>query len=141
MVMMVEVARGRVAKFSSARVGVGEGAKRGEVMQPGDVRSSFRRAAAGEGAEAYDLKPGEVFGACLRGRRRGGLKLYQLRAAWGAPGQLSGIWLRLWVSAFGGAAQSATMLIVNFAIVMTFLAAVSPGPAWVTWRPFCERCC
>ena len=29
----------------------------------------------------------------------------------GAPGQLSGIWLGLWASAPGGAAQSASMLI------------------------------
>ena len=92
----------------------------------GVVRSSLRRAAAGEGAEAHDLQPGEVFGACRSGRRRwgarfavrrrgdvflgacrrglrlGGLQLYQLRAAWGATGQLSGIWLELWVRASGG---------------------------------------
>ena len=36
---------------------------------------------------------------------------YQLRAAWGATGQLSGIWLGLWASASGGAAQSASMFI------------------------------
>ena len=30
-----------------------------------------------------------------------GLQLYQLRAAWGATGQLSGIWLGLWVSTSG----------------------------------------
>ena len=101
----------------------------------GEVWSSLRRAAAGEGAEAHDLQPGEVFGACRRGRRRwgarsavrrrggvflgacrrgrrrGGLQLYQLRAAWGATGQLSGIWLGLWASASGGAAQSASMFI------------------------------
>ena len=54
----------------------------------------------------------DVFlGACRRRRRRGGLKLYQLRAAWGATGQLSGIRLGLWVSASGGAAQSASMFI------------------------------
>ena len=51
-------------------------------------------------------------GACRRRRRRGGLQLYQLRAAWGATGQLSGIRLGLWVSASGGAAQSASMFIV-----------------------------
>ena len=45
-------------------------------------------------------------GACPRGRRRRGL-----RAAWGATGQLSGIWLGLWVSASGGAAQSASIFI------------------------------
>jgi len=38
---------------------------------------------------------------------------YQLRAAWGATGQLSGIWLGLWASASGGAAQSASMFIKN----------------------------
>jgi len=116
--------RERVAKFSSAR-----------GLQPGDVRSSLRRAPAGEGAEAHDLQPGEefgacrrgrrrwgarsavqrrgdvFFGACWRGRRRGGLKFCQLRAAWGATVQLSGIWLGLWVSASGGAAQSASMFI------------------------------
>ena len=101
----------------------------------GVVRSSLRRAAVGEGAEAHDLQPGEVFGGCRRGRRRWGarsavrrrggvflgacrrgqrrrgLQLYQLRAAWGATVQLSGIWLGLWVSASGGAAQSASMFI------------------------------
>jgi len=44
---------GRRVKFSSA-------ARRG--LQPGYVRSFLRRAPAGEGAEAYDLQPGEVFG-------------------------------------------------------------------------------
>ena len=38
---------------------------------------------------------------------------YQLRAAWGATGQLSGIWLGLWASASGGAAQSASMFIIT----------------------------
>ena len=75
------------------------------------MRSSLRRAAAGEGAEAHDLQPGEVFGSCRRGRRRGGLQLCQLRAAWGATGQLSGIWLGLLISASGGAAQSASIFI------------------------------
>jgi len=42
----------RRAEFSSA-------ARRGP--QPGDVRSFLRRVPAGEGAEAHDLKPGEVF--------------------------------------------------------------------------------
>jgi len=84
-----------VAKFSSARVGVGEGARRG--LQPGDVRSPLRRAAAGEGAEAHDLQPGEVFGAYRRGQRRGGLELYQLRAALGATEQLSGIFWGIWL--------------------------------------------
>ena len=31
----------------------------------------------------------------------------------GATGQLSGIWLGLWVSASGGAAQSASIFIIN----------------------------
>ena len=50
-------------------------------------------------------------GVCRRRRRRGGFQLCQLRAAWGATGQLSGIRLGLWVSASGGAAQSASMFI------------------------------
>ena len=37
----------------------------------GVVWSSLRRAAAGEGAEAHDLQPGEVFGACRRGEGAG----------------------------------------------------------------------
>ena len=40
----------RRAKFSLARVG-GRGRKARRGLQPGDVRSSIRRAAAGEGAE------------------------------------------------------------------------------------------
>ena len=48
-------------------------------------------------------------GTCRHGRRCGGLQLYQLRAAWGATEQLSGTWLRLWLSASGGAAQSAPL--------------------------------
>ena len=114
--------------FGARRRGQEREARRG--LQPGDVRSSLRRAAAGEGAEAHDLQPGGVLGACRsgrtrwgarsavrrrsavflgacpRGRRRGGLRLYQLRAAWGATGQLSGIWLGLWVSASGGVART-----------------------------------
>ena len=50
----------------------------------GVVFSSLRRAAAGEGAAAHDLQPGEVLGACRSGRRRGGVQLYQLWAAWDA---------------------------------------------------------
>jgi len=143
------------ARCSSARVGVGRsrgGAWRSSLrresawarrearrdLNPCDVRNSPRRASAGEGAEAHDLQPGEVFGACRRGRRRFGVvamcssarigvdegavackstaqrrgdvflsacrrglrrgspQLFQLRAAWGATGQLSGIWLGLW---------------------------------------------
>ena len=41
-------------------------------LQRGDVRRSLRRAAAGEGAEAHDLQPGEVFGACRRGHEARG---------------------------------------------------------------------
>ena len=102
----------------------------------GVVRSYLRRAAAGGGAGTHDLQPvevlgacrsgrrrwgarsavrrrGDVFlGACRRARRRGGLQLYQLRAAWGATGQLSGICLGLWVSASGDAAQSVSMFIM-----------------------------
>ena len=50
----------RRAKFSSA-------AQRG--LKSNDVRSSLRRAPVGEGAEAHDLQPGEVFGLS-RGRKR-----------------------------------------------------------------------
>ena len=48
-----------------------------------------------------------------RERRRGGLQLSQLRAAWGATGQLSGSWLELWVSVSGDAAQSASVFIIK----------------------------
>ena len=40
----------------------------------GEVWSSLRRAAAGEGAEAHDLQSGEVSGACRSGRRRWGAR-------------------------------------------------------------------
>ena len=84
----------------------------------GGARSSARRGVprvgVGEGAVACrstTRRRGDVFlGACRRGRKFGGLWLYQLRAAWGATGQLSGIWLWLWASASGGAAQSASIL-------------------------------
>ena len=49
---------------------------------------------------------------------------YQLRAAWGATGQLSGIWLGLWASASGGAAQSASM----FIDVKIFELSFAPTP-------------
>ena len=87
----------------------GRGREARQGLQPGDVRSSLRRAAAGEGAEARGLQPGEVSGACRRGRRRGGLQFYYLRTARGATGQLSDIWLGLWVRVSGGSAQSASM--------------------------------
>ena len=78
----------------------------------GAVWTSLRRTAVGEGARSAVRRRGDVFlGVCRRRRRRGGVQLYQLRAAWGATGQLSGIWLGLWVSASGGAAQSASMFI------------------------------
>jgi len=72
-------------------------------------------APAGEGAEAQDFQPGEVFGvsAWAKAWWPVALSLYQLRAAWGATGQLSGIWLELWGSASGGAAQSASMFITG----------------------------
>ena len=72
---------------------------------------------------------GDVFlGACRRRRRRGGLQLYQPRATWGATGQLSGIWLGLWVSASGGAAQSASIFIKPRAQVVDKVCA-APCPA------------
>ena len=75
-------------------------------------RSSLRRTAAGEGAKSAVRRRSDVLlGACRRRRRRGGVQLYQLWAAWGATGQLSGIWLGLWVSASGGAALSASIFI------------------------------
>ena len=58
---------------SLRRAAAGEGAE-AQDLQPGDVRSSLRRAAAGEGAEAHDLQPGEVLGACRRERRRWGAR-------------------------------------------------------------------
>ena len=91
---------GRVAKFSSVRVGVGEGAKRGEVCSPAICEVFFgawRRARArrrtifspawcsarvgvGEGAGARGLavrRRGEVsFGASRAGRRRCGLQVH-----------------------------------------------------------------
>ena len=68
-------------------------------------------------------------GACRRRRRRGGLQLYHLRAAWGATGQLSGIRLGLWVSASGGAAQSASMFIENAlgSVIIDVLMKCSPS--------------
>ena len=98
----------REVLFGASRRGRGREARRG--FQPGDVRSFLRHAAAGEGAEANYLQPGEVFGACRRGRRRGGLGLYQLQAARGATGLL-----RKWHLAravgkrFRGAVQSTYM--------------------------------
>ena len=75
-------------------------------------------------------------GACRRRRRRGGLQLYQLRAAWGATGQLSGIWLGMWVSATGGAAQSASMLI-NRHLHSAFQAGLAMAEAKAPKRQLC----
>ena len=66
--------------------------------------------AGNSGGTGAVRRRGDVFlGTCQRRRRRGGLQLYELLAAWGATGQLSAIWLGLWVSASGGAAQSASI--------------------------------
>jgi len=72
-------------------------------------------------------------GACRRRRRRGRLQLYQLRAAWGATGKLSGIRLGLWVSASGGAAQSASMFIYDGERI--FLVPASHHTCGPTLRP------
>ena len=101
----------------------------------GVVCSSLRRAAAGEGAAAQDLQPGEVPGACRSGEGAGARGLQSGEVAMcssarvgvgegaeacssinsgrpGTPlGQLSGTWLGLWVRASGGAAQSTSMFI------------------------------
>ena len=66
-------------------------------------------------------------GACRRRRRRGGLQLGEHRAAWGATGQLSGIWLGLWVSASGGAAQSASMSIYILILMVLNLRTSERG--------------
>ena len=70
-------------------------------LQPGEVFGACRRGRRRWGARSEVRRRGDVFlGACRRWRRRGGLQLYQLRAAWGATGQLSGIWLGPWVAIF-----------------------------------------
>ena len=95
-----------VVRSSLRRAAAGEGAE----AQPGEVLGAWRRGQWRWGASSAVRRRGDVFlGACRRRRRRGGLQLCQLRAAWGATGQLSGIWLGLWESASGGAAQSASM--------------------------------
>ena len=68
-------------------------------------------------------------GACRRRRRRGGLQLNQLRAAWGATGQPSGIRLGLWVSASGGAAQSASMFITFYTLYQKYSESKLNGEA------------
>ena len=64
-------ARGEVFFGASRRVR-GHEARRG--LQPSDVRSSLRSAPAGEGAEAHDLQPGELFrvSAWVKARRSAG---------------------------------------------------------------------
>ena len=74
----------------SARVGVGEGAGARGLKSGVVAMCSSARVGAGEGAEACSSIN---FG----------------RPDWGATGQLSGIWLGLWVSASGCAAQSASI--------------------------------
>ena len=54
--------------------------------------------------------PGRELQAGLRRAQAGALPT---SGGWGATGQLSGIWLGLWASASGGAAQSASMFIRN----------------------------
>jgi len=63
-------ARARSAAKSAARrrAKLSSAARRG--LQPGDVRSSLRSAPAGEGAEAHDLQPGEVFGVSAWAKAR-----------------------------------------------------------------------
>ena len=94
------------------------------------MRSSLRRAAAGEGAERTICSPvrcsarvGVGEGAGARGLQSGIVVMCSsARVGVGegagacssinsgrATGQLSGIWLGLWISAFGGAAQGASM--------------------------------
>ena len=94
-----------MAKFPSVRVGVCEGAKCGEIFSPATCEVLFgsaarfvtwrrakfssaraggrERAPAGEGVEAHDLQPGEVFGVSAWAKARR-VHIYQLRAAWGA---------------------------------------------------------
>ena len=106
---------------------MGEGAKRSKVSEVlfgarrratarSATRSAARRRAKFSSARGGGRgRGGDVFlGACRQRRMRGGLQLYQLWAAWGATGQLSGIWLGLWVSASGGVAQSTSMFIFGF---------------------------
>ena len=44
--------------FGARRRARARGREARQCLQPGDVRSSLRRAAAGEGTEAHDLQPG-----------------------------------------------------------------------------------
>ena len=59
-----------MAKFPSVRVGVCEGAKCGEIFSPATCEVLFGSAPAGEGAEAHDLKPGEVYCASAWAKAR-----------------------------------------------------------------------
>jgi len=95
-------AQGRVAKSFSARVGVGEGAKRGEVFSPATYEVFFgtrRRARARRQT------------ICSPARCSARVGVGEGAVAWGSinfrrPGvplgcYVSGIWLGLWVSASG----------------------------------------
>ena len=73
------------------------------------VLGACRRGQRRWGVRFAVRRRGDVFlGVCRRGRGRGGLQPYQLRAAWGATGQLSGIWLGLWESASGTRTRTRT---------------------------------
>ena len=93
----------------SARVGVGEGAG---ARSPQFGVVAMCSSGVGEGAGARGLQSG-VVAICFPARFGGGEDAAQLRAAWGATGQFSGIWLGLWVSASGDAAQSASIFILS----------------------------
>ena len=88
------------AKARQVHVNDTEPAQRGEVhLQRGDTVHS---------PASWRCLPRRV-SAWAKAWWHVALGLYRLRAAWGATGQLSGIWLGLWASAPGGAAQSASM--------------------------------
>ena len=64
----------------------------------------------------------------------------------GATGQLSGIWLGLWASASGGAAQSASMILRNgelgpFIPVNTWTQAAVHGGSFLELKAFLIRIC
>ena len=118
----------------------------GEVCSPATCEVLFG-ARRRERARRRTICSPAMCSACRRGRRRGGLQvhspaswrcfprrvsawakarwpvLYQLRAASGATGQLSGIRLGLWASASGDAAQSAYILI-SFVAAISFLLII-----------------
>ena len=97
------------------------------IHLPRALTSGARGLQPGVTARCYSARAGV-------GKRRGGLQFYQLGAAWGATGQLSGIWLGLWVSASGGAAQSASMFMYKQLAIKpldlkaTLLALLLDGP-------------